>query len=55
VVLRRSFTGTTPQYVSLVCIVPGAFLVIREYLVCGSNLSEEGSGALDVAIVAIGM
>jgi hypothetical protein len=36
-------------------IVPGAFLVVREDLVCGSDLSEEGGSAFDVAIVAVGV
>jgi hypothetical protein len=36
-------------------IIPGAFLVVREDLVCGSDFGEEGGGAFDVAIVAVGM
>jgi hypothetical protein len=37
------------------CIVPGAFLVIREDFVCGSYFGEECGGAFDVAIVPVGM
>jgi hypothetical protein len=44
-----------PQYVSLVSIVPGAFLGIGEDLVGGLDVGEEGGGAIRVAIVAVGV
>jgi hypothetical protein len=55
VVLGRSFPTTTPQYVSLVRIVPGALLFVGKDLVRGLDLGEEGGGAFGVAMVAVGM
>jgi hypothetical protein len=55
VVLGRAFPTTTPQDVSFVGIVPGAFLVVGEDFVCRLDLGKEGSGALRVAMVAVGV
>lgn len=48
-------TLTTPQDVPLVGIVPGALLVVGEDLVGSLDFGEEGGGALDVAVVAVGV
>jgi hypothetical protein len=55
VVLGGTLPAATAQYVALVRIVPGAFLVVREDFVCGAHFGEEGGSAFDVAIVAVGM
>jgi hypothetical protein len=36
-------------------IVPSALLLVRQDLVCVLDIGEEGGGALDVAIVAVGV
>ena len=43
------------QDVALVGIVPGALLGVGEDLVGGGDVREQGGGALDVAIVAVGV
>jgi hypothetical protein len=55
VVFSRTFPATTPQYVSFVGVIPGAFLVVGKDFVRGLDLGEEGSGAFGVAMVAVGM
>lgn len=52
-VLSRAFPAAAAQYVSLVGIIPGAFLVVGEDFVGRLDLGEEGGGAFCVAMVAV--
>jgi hypothetical protein len=55
VVLGRAFPVPTAQYIALVRIVPGALLLVREDLIGGLDLGEEGRRAIGVAMVAVGV
>jgi hypothetical protein len=55
VVFGGPLPAATPQYVSLMRVIPGALLLVGEDFVRGLDLGEEGGGAFRVAMVAVGV